>query len=764
MQQGTVQSASAVTVTDPPAITVSVTTNGSSFTASAQGGTGTLTYSIDGTNFQTSPTFAGLIDNTYTLTVRDANGCLATTQVVINTVRLTINANITVPIRCAGETGTIQASAAGGPMPYTYRLNGGAPQTNPTFSGLSAGSYEVSVTDNAGTTATAAALILTAPTALSLSATVTQRSISLTATGGTAPYTYSIDGFSFGSTSTFNNLANGNYTLTVKDANGCTATTTARVEVNDLTITLRVAAPVNCAGNTDGAIAATVSGGRPPYSYSLNGGPSQNSAVFTGLGAGTYTITVMDADGLTRASAPLTLTGPSALTITAAVAGSDITLTAGGGTAPYTYAIAGMPSQNSNVFSGLAAGDYAFVVTDARGCQARTNATVVAMALAVRVEFRIDRETCPGAADGAVILSGVNGVPQYTYSIDGVTYRVGAFYDNLAPGTYTAYVRDGAGTIATTTFVIGDRPVPTVETSVQGSLVRVTSFSGASSGVTYSFDGGVTFSNEPSGFVYAPGPRDIVIRYGSNCSFRTTVDVTAPLQLSASDVIFCPGDTAAVSNICVEGGFGTTELGGSFTNFTAAPSAICANNFTVRPPATTGTYVVRVTDAVGARREVTFSATAAEAFTVSVRTDGGTLVASVRGGNGPFTYSIDGGVTTNTTGRFTGLTNQSYTVTVTDRFGCSEEVVYMFVNVANVAETIGLRLYPNPARESVRLDIDRPELVRSVQLITVTCQRLRSYAGTAVTGALSLEGVVPGYYVIEVDHEAGRAYVPLVVE
>ena len=757
---GTIREASAVTLADPPALTVVAASNANTVTATAQGGTGAITYSIDGVNFQTSATFAGLADGTYTLTVRDANGCSASTPVVVNTVRLTATLSLATPIRCAGQTATLQASAAGGPAPYSYSLNGGTPQSSPTFTGIRAGTYTLTVTDASGAQASSGAVVVTAPAPLTLSATVDARSVTAVAQGGTSPYTYSIDGFNFVSGARFDGLANGSYTVTVRDANGCTSSTTVQVLVNTLVVSLRQSSPVSCAGAADATVVASATGGRAPYTYSLNGGTPRADPTFAGLAAGTYTVTVADADGLTRTTNSVAVVAPQPLSATATALGSDVSVTAAGGTAPYTYTRAGGTPQNSNVFTGLSAGTYTFTVRDSRGCTTTATATIVADALALRVDLITGTETCPGADDGAVALMGVNGVPPYMYSLDGSEFVSVSSFSGLAPGAYTGYVRDASGTIATTTFAIGARQQPTADIQVNGSLIEVLDFSGASSGVTYSFDGGVTFGNEPRGYRYAAGPVDIVVRYGT-CTYRAVAEVTDPLGLSATDVTVCSGDTTATTAICVRGGVMAYAITSSAGVPLPESIAGCPAGFQIRVPAVAGTYSVGVTDQTGATRRVDFRVRVAPIFTLSVVRDGTDLLAAVDGGEGPFTFSIDGGATTQASGRFEGLADGSYTVTATDANGCSQTLTFQLSALADVGAAIGLQVFPNPAHGTVQVRVDRPDLLHALRIYSAIGQRMREQAPAT---EFDLHGLAPGYYLLEVDHAAGRAHVPLVVE
>ena len=215
----------------------SITTNGSTGTAPYQ-------YSINGGVFQNSGIFSGLAAGNYTVIVRDAVGCTASVSTNLNNLggpNILISNQINPS--CGQSNGSITANGSVGTAPYQYSLNGGVFQSSGTFSGLAAGSYTVVVRDAAGCTATVSTSLnnLGGPNiAISnqVSPNCGQSNGSITANGsaGTLPYQYSINGGVFQSSGTFSGLAAGSYTVQVRDAAGCQATT--NVILNDASANL----------------------------------------------------------------------------------------------------------------------------------------------------------------------------------------------------------------------------------------------------------------------------------------------------------------------------------------------------------------------------------------------------------------------------------------------------------------------------------------------------------------------------------------------
>ncbi|RMF22213.1 MAG: hypothetical protein D6765_14590, partial [Bacteroidetes bacterium] len=324
---------------------------------------GALSYQHDGSD---------TADDSFQFDVVDGNGGWAanrTFHLRIFDNDLALSATLDMGISCFGAAdGQISIQATGGNPPLEYSLDGVNFQSSNVFSGLGPGTYTPTVRDAVGFSASASDITLSEPPLLELQTSVNDDEITALATGGTPPLEYSLDGVNFQSSNVFSGLSNGTYTVTVRDANGCTADAEAIVAVNTLIVSASIQQGISCNGAQDGSISANVGGGTAPYQFSLNGGPFQSSNVFSNLGPGTYVVTVMDADGFTADAPALTLTEPDPLSIMASASGYDITIVAGGGTPPYQYSLDGVDFQSGNTFPGNPPGDYSVFVQDANGC------------------------------------------------------------------------------------------------------------------------------------------------------------------------------------------------------------------------------------------------------------------------------------------------------------------------------------------------------------------------------------------------------------
>ena len=381
------------------------TQNTGTIMATATGGEGFM-YSLNGAPFQDSGYFANLQPFlSYNVVVKNSWGCTDTAQAAINLSDpcsgVTVVVTATVTDASPGQSnGTITATASGG-SGFTYSINGGAFQATGNFTGLAIGSYTVTAKNADGCTGTTQVTIVTFDPCASVTIGVTTTqvnptgtsangSITATATGGTG-FAYKLNSGAFQTSGTFTGLAAGNYTITAKNSNGCLGTTTIALGAANpcagVTVTVTLTKTDPTTGQTNGSITATATGATG-FTYSLNGGAYQASGTFTGLAAGSYTVTAKSSAGC-LGSAQTTLVAVSAcasinIVLTTAIVNNTpcvtpavgkITVTATGSTG-FTYNINGGAYQASNIFSALAAGNYTIGVKDANGCTKTATATV----------------------------------------------------------------------------------------------------------------------------------------------------------------------------------------------------------------------------------------------------------------------------------------------------------------------------------------------------------------------------------------------------
>lgn len=380
-----------ISVGGPPPIVLNETivdnqcsnSNGS-ISLAPTGGNGS-TYSYQWSNGLTGSAISSLSGGTYTVTVTDSLNCSNTQSFTISTfVPITLTTSST-PANCGVADGSASVTASGGNGSYTYdwQPQGG---TGSTATNLPGGTYTVTVTDVNGCTATETVTVLSSGS-FTLSATYIPlgcdpqgtTSATVTVNGGTGPFTYSWSP-SGGNQATGTGLTAGTYTVQVTDSNNCVESVSVTIPpVTPITLSA-VSTPVQCNQPGSGTATASASGGNPPLTYLWSDGSTNSS--LSGLGGGTYTVTVTDASGCTVTETVTVNVIPdvfvSAGTDQTVCSGDVVYLsgTASAGTAPYNYSWSNGSTNQNQTINPTATDTYSVTVTDANGCTASSNVTV----------------------------------------------------------------------------------------------------------------------------------------------------------------------------------------------------------------------------------------------------------------------------------------------------------------------------------------------------------------------------------------------------
>ena len=445
---------SSCTVTSTVNATNATCTGGTGI-ATAQGANGTTPYTYAWSNGQSNTTATNLVAGNYSVTITDASGCSVTNTVTVGSTSTTITTNTptTTNSACGGATGTASVNPSNGTAPYNYTWsNGGNTQT---IINIAAGSYAVTVTDANGCVGTVSGIVVNNPNAPTASITAftavscnggNNGQATAAATGGTAPYIFSWNNGA--NTATATGLVAGVYTANITDAASCSGVATVTItQPTALAATVNTAATANvsCFGGNNGAASVAVSGGTGAYAYAWSNGG--NAATISGLTAGTYTVTVSDANLCTR-TVSVTVTQPAtALALTAnsndiscnGSANGTATAIATGGTSPYSYTWSN--AANGASLNGLAAGTYTVTATDANGCVASTAAVTVTEPSALNIGITATTPNANGVGDVNISVGG--GTTPYTY-----LWSNGATTQDITgvqAGTYTVTVTDGNG-------------------------------------------------------------------------------------------------------------------------------------------------------------------------------------------------------------------------------------------------------------------------------------------------------------------------------
>lgn len=639
---------------------------------------GTSPYSYSWSNGSTSQNLSGLTSGSYSVTVTDSKGCIKNASFTINQPTAISVTGTTTDVSCnGGNNGAVNLSVSGGTAPYTYLWSNGASSQN--ISGLTAGSYSVTVTDSKGCTKNASSTINQPAAALAVSGTKTDAtctgvnngSINLSVNGGTSPYSYS---WSNGAaTQNISGLAAGSYSVTVTDTKGCTQNSSFTISQPAIMTVSNSNTNVSCFGGNTGAIDLTVSGGTSPYSYSWSN--SATSQDISGLTAGSYSVTITDNNGCSQNSS-YSITQPSAaLSVSGTTTNEScnggntgaITLSVSGGTTPYSFLWNnGSTSQN---LSNLTAGSYSVTVTDGNGCTKNASFTITEPA-AMSVTGTTTDVSCNGGNNGAINLTVSGGTSPYTY-----TWNNGANTQNisgLAAGSYSVIITDATGCIQNASFTIAEPAAisatgTTTDVVCNGGNTGVINLivNGGTSPYTYSWSNGATSQNI-SGL--AAGSYSVTITDAKSCTQNASFTIAEPTAISATGTttdVSCNGGNDGLINLSVSGGTAPYTYSWNTGANTQNISSL-----------TQGSYSVTVTDANGCTKNASFTINQPNAITATGTTtniscfggNNGDINLSVSGGTGSYTFAWSNGATSQ---NISGLTAGTYSVTITDNNGCS---------------------------------------------------------------------------------------------
>lgn len=354
-------------------------TNDGMASVSVSGGTSPYAYSWS--NNSTSASISNLAPGNYSVTVTDANGCSNTESAMVSSSGSPQLSATTSNASCGQANGSISVMATGGASPYSYQwdINAGL-QTTQSATGLGAGSYTVSVTDNSGCTAVTTETIQNSGSAPTVSSNITNPScgigngsVSLTVTGGNPPYSYQWDAAAGSqTTASVSGLIAGSYSVTITDNSGCETIEQVNLSNSNGPTTTSGSTNITCAGVDNGSAYVSVSGGQSPFTYSWSNGETTSS--IANLSDGTYTVTVTDNSGCISTES-IIISSPDPLITTISSTGTSSGLCTGnatalvnGGTSPYSYSWTDSNAQTTQTAINLCEGNYNVLVQDANGC------------------------------------------------------------------------------------------------------------------------------------------------------------------------------------------------------------------------------------------------------------------------------------------------------------------------------------------------------------------------------------------------------------
>lgn len=467
-----------VNVPGPAPITGSISVNSGcsnqanvTITGNFSGGTAPFMYGLTNGNYtSSSPVFTNLGTGLYVVFAIDANGCTGQTSQasVSNPGTINIGAVTATNVSCSGlANGSISATATGGVGGFTYSINGTNYFANGgMFTNVAEGVYTFYAKDGNGCVQNTAPITISALTGYSIFGSVASAVVCNDDANGsiqtglvgstTGMVSYGLEmGVYDNPTGVFTGLPAGTYTVYAIDGAGCPSVSAPVTLTNPAALELTLASTVECFGDANTGVMATVDNAVGAVTYSVDGGASGDETILAGLDFGMYTIVAMDENGC-QASASIDFAEPTAIGTNLIVVDLNcnadssgmVTLIADGGSGDLTYSIDGGAFGDSSIFGDLAAGDYVITAMDENGCSVATNATVSEPA-AINVNTSSVNVLCNSGTNGSVTAVATGGVGTFTYSNNGGPTNTTGVFNNLGAGNNTITVTDGNGCQAT---------------------------------------------------------------------------------------------------------------------------------------------------------------------------------------------------------------------------------------------------------------------------------------------------------------------------
>lgn len=648
---------------------------------------GVAPYNYKWNNLATTQDLTAIPKGSYSVTVRDNNGCTRSVSADISEPpNLGLDIASVTNIKCYGQSkGAVKISIDGGVPPYAYDWSNGA--TSQNISGVSAGNYLVTVTEANGCTNTITTKI-NQPPLLELSLASTKNIscfgeekgiVNIRVSGGAAPYAYK---WSNGSISkNITGVLAGKYSVTITDTNGCTESISATITQPALLVRkLDAVTNIRCYGESIGAINITVTGGSPPYIYKWNNGAITQD--ISGIPAGKYSLSIKDSKGCrdtvsaTITQRPLlvpTLDGVTDILCYGKKTGA-INISVTGGVAPYTYNWTnGATTQD---IKDLLSGTYSVIIKDGMGCMKTLDARITQPPLLVQTLDAVTDVLCNGDKTGEINITMRGGVPPYTYSwSNGETTQD---IKEILADKYSVTIKDANGctkkidaTITQPAKLISKLTAVTSNPCYGDSkgAINIT-VTGDVPPYSYKWNNGAT-TQDITGAI--AGSYTVTITGSNGCTNTLNTEITQPAELvvikDSVQNINCYGESKGAVFVKIKGGVPSYTY--SWSNGAAT------KNLT---KITAGSYILTVTDDRGCNKTINAKVKQPPLLTVTldnvknINCNGGTTGAvsiTVKGGVGPYIYKWSNGATIQD---ISELGAGSYSVIVTDAKGCTQTV------------------------------------------------------------------------------------------
>jgi gliding motility-associated-like protein len=620
----------------------------------------------------------------YSVTITDANNCVAIASYVVQQPNMLIALADKFNPTCYGfNNGSIDVSVAGGTQPYYFSWSNS--MTTEDITSLPAGTYNLVITD-VNLCQNYISATLTQPDSIALNTLwrnvscfgFSDGAINLSLTGGVTPYQILWnDGIQ---DEDRNNLVAGYYSVTITDNNGCVKINDIDIEQPDTILVAETLKHVSCNGGNDGAIDIIVSGGILPYQYQWTGG--MNSENIDSLSAGNYSLTLTDDNGCIT-NAGYDIMQPDVLSASTSfinptcngLSNGSIDLMIAGGTLPYSYLWSnGFTSQD---ITGLSADAYFAIITDAYQCSDSV-AVIITEPDSLLLDGIVQHITCYNSGDGSIDILATGGTTPYSYLWDdGINI---ANRNSLVPGTYAITVTDIQGCVIVASFDV-TQPDSII---ISENITHASCFDGNNGAVDITISGGTipyqylwsVMSTTEDIDTLTTGNYSVTVTDLNNCIANANYFVTQPddivITLTAEHVSCYDGNDGRLT-ASVSGGIMPYNFSWSNGDSVAVASALIARQ-----------HQVTVTDANGCVKDAIANITqpyllqsiGSIQHVTCFQGNDGSIQVNPFGGTMPFQYQWSDGSTAKNR---TQLSAGAYTVTVTDANNCTNIMEYFIL-------------------------------------------------------------------------------------